>query len=60
MREAYRLNKHSLVETSVEAGSHLLAMFVYTGKDKLAYHELEKKIKHLITRLEKECKVKKL
>ena len=39
MREAYRLNKQQL-----DTGNHLLIAYIYTSKEVLDYHEVEKKM----------------
>jgi len=51
LREAYRKNKHKLYQHLNTHNKHLAIAIVYTGKQELDYHQLEKKIMLAIQRL---------
>jgi len=52
MREAYRLNKNTLVSDQKESLSILIAL-VYISKLKLPYRDIENKLKEVFVRLNK-------
>ncbi|MEM6845099.1 MAG: ribonuclease P protein component [Bacteroidota bacterium] len=52
MREAYRLHKH-LIPYNLPDNVHFLLGYIYIGKQKAEYHQLETKIKEAINRLNK-------
>lgn len=57
IREAYRLNRLPLIE-AVEKNSsigYLQMAFIYLSDQNADYAEIEKKMKSLLTRLEKKC-----
>ncbi len=51
MREAYRLNNHSLKSCLKGSNLELDIMFIYSAKEILPYEKIENKIKVLLTRL---------
>lgn len=51
MREGYRKNKHELYDVLTRKEKYLALGFIYTGKHVLEYHEIEKKIKTALLRL---------
>ena len=53
IKEAYRLNKHSLLEPS-STSSNVLIGYIYTGKEVLPFELIESKLKKSLLRLSKE------
>ena len=51
MREAYRINNHSLKTHLKKNASVINIMFIYTAKQILPYKEIEDKIKVILSRL---------
>jgi ribonuclease P protein component len=54
IREAYRLQKHKLHEYLSTTGQQVAIMFIYVGKEPLAYRKIEGSVKKAVNRLEKE------
>jgi ribonuclease P protein component len=54
IREAFRKNKHILGDYLVAKQQSWLIGFVYVAMNKVAYHELEEKIKVILKRLKEE------
>jgi ribonuclease P protein component len=54
MREAYRKNKNALLNVIEEQKSECLLMFIYMGKQKVEYREIESKIVVTLQRLIKQ------
>ncbi len=54
MREVFRLNKQILYSNLNEHNIHLACMIIYTGKEILSYDEMERKIKKLFIRLNRD------
>ena len=50
MREAYRLHKH-LIPYNPSNNVHFLLGYIYIGKQKAAYQQIETKIKESLVRL---------
>jgi len=50
IREAYRLNKHTLTD-SFAAGRHLLIGYIYVGNEILDFDSIESKLKKTLDRL---------
>lgn len=48
MREAFRLNKHSLPDSD---STHFAVLFIFLGRGLVPYQEIEKSIKALISKL---------
>ncbi|MCP4522576.1 MAG: ribonuclease P protein component [Cytophagales bacterium] len=44
IREAYRQNKHSLIESSRAQKMNIHIAFIYTAKEKLSFHFIEKQL----------------
>jgi ribonuclease P protein component len=53
MREAYRQNKSGLFEVALKEHMECLLMFIYTGRTKLPYSEIESKIVVILQHLSK-------
>lgn len=51
LRETYRLNKHTIEEGS---GTKFVQLYLYLGKAKPQYQELEKAMKYLLKKLNEE------
>ena len=47
-REAYRLNKHALIDAASEKGLHVHLGLVYSSKDTVAYHDIERAIQKIL------------
>ena len=54
IREAYRLHKHELYEYLTATKQEVVIMFIYVGKEPLAYLKIEGGVKKAISRLKKE------
>ncbi len=52
LKEAYRLNRISLLEKCEEQKINLALFFIYTGKEKVSYHNLEEKIKVILEKVD--------
>jgi ribonuclease P protein component len=53
MREAYRKNKAELFDVALNGQAECLLMFIYTGRTKLPYSEIESKIVVILQHLSK-------
>jgi ribonuclease P protein component len=53
MREAYRLNKSSLVDVLKSESKYMNAMFVYSANRILPLEEIEKRVIKILSKLEK-------
>lgn len=53
LKEAYRLNKHQLIQQLKESNQSLALFFIYTGQEKAEYSFLEEKIKLLLKKVAK-------
>ena len=53
MREAYRKNKFELQEAALKVHAECLMIFIYTGRTKLPYSEIESKIVVILQHLAK-------
>lgn len=58
LREAYRLNKHELVNACAERNLALSAFFIYVDKSMPTFELLQEKINACIRKLEKSVKQK--
>ena len=47
-REAYRLHKHALTRMASEKGLRVHLGLVYTSKDTVAYHDIERAIQKIL------------
>jgi len=56
IREAYRLNKHTLYDFLDTQNKQYALMFVYTGKKPLPYKDIEKATKKIVKKLIREKK----
>lgn len=57
IREAYRLNKHTILPVIENAGKKFSAIIIFTGKEQLSYQNTEAKIILTLQRFAKEaCK----
>jgi len=55
MREAYRLQKHTLHSFLREHALHLTVAFQYVGKEKVAYTQLHQRMELVLGKLSDEC-----
>lgn len=59
LREAYRLNKFSLITTPLTRPLKISLIVIYIANEKIPFKDLEKAIKHLLVRLSDEIDDKK-
>jgi ribonuclease P protein component len=52
LRESYRLNKHSLMNTLAESNKQVAVFFIFTGKELPEYHLILEKMKLALGKLE--------
>lgn len=56
LKEAYRINKHSLLDTAKSKGVSLNIMFIYNGREDVDFEFVQAKIILLLHRLESSLK----
>lgn len=54
MREAWRLNKHLYYETLTAQNSQAAILLLWTGKEEIAFEEVQKRILYLHTKFAKQ------
>ncbi len=52
LKEAYRLNKFTLIQQLKQSETSLALFFIYTGEEKVEYSFLEEKIKVILKKVE--------
>jgi ribonuclease P protein component len=54
MREAYRMQQHTILPTAVNSGKRLHVMFLYTGNSLTTFNEVKEKFQVVLERLKLE------